>query len=59
MKITKSNSLLSVVNEYLIDSPLPSNLNYIFSYGSLLGLNLVIIIISGITLAMHYNSSVE
>ena len=40
--------------EYLVDSPAPINLSYFWGFGSLLGLNLVIMIVSGVTLAMHY-----
>ena len=54
MRFTKKNPLLSIVNEFLIDSPAASNLSYFWSFGSLLGLNLVIMIITGILLAMHY-----
>lgn len=54
MKITKSNPLQSLVNTYLIDSPLPSNISHFWSFGSLQGLNQVILIISGVSLAMHY-----
>ena len=57
MKITKRNPILVLVNEYLIDSPAPSNLNYFWNFGSLLGINLIIMIVTGITLAMHYNPS--
>jgi ubiquinol-cytochrome c reductase cytochrome b subunit len=46
------------MNSYLIDSPQPSNLNYWWNVGSLLGLCLVIQIVTGVTLAMHYNPSV-
>jgi ubiquinol-cytochrome c reductase cytochrome b subunit len=53
------NPLLLLVNEYLIDSPAPRNLNYNWNYGSLLGLILVILIISGITLAFHYTPHVD
>lgn len=59
MKITVTNPYLSLVNQYLIDSPAPANINYFWNFGSLLGLNLVIIMISGISLAMHYNSDVN
>jgi ubiquinol-cytochrome c reductase cytochrome b subunit len=48
-----------LVNEYLIDSPAPVNINYFYNFGSLLGINLVILILTGITLAMHYNPSVD
>jgi len=59
MKILKTNPYLSLVNEFLIDSPVPVNINYLYNLGSLLGLNLVVLIITGISLAMHYNPSVE
>ena len=54
MKLTRRNPILALVNEYLIDSPAPINLSYFWGFGSLLGLNLVILIVSGVTLAMHY-----
>jgi len=57
MKI--NNLPLQIVNEYIVDSPAPSNLNYMWNFGSLLGLNLVILIISGISLAMHYTPSMD
>jgi hypothetical protein len=55
-RITR-NPLLSLINEYLIDSPAPINLSYFWGFGSLLGVNLVILIVSGVTLAMHYADS--
>src|SRR3982750_780393 len=54
MKLTRTNPILAVVNEYLIDSPAPINLSYFWGFGSMLGVNLVILIVSGVTLAMHY-----
>jgi len=59
MKITVTNPYLKLVNSYLIDSPVPLNINYFWNFGSILGLNMVIVIISGITLAMHYNSDIS
>ena len=58
MRIFKSHPLLSLVNGYLVDSPQPSNLSYMWNFGSLLGFCLIIQIITGVTLAMHYNPSV-
>ena len=58
MRIFKSHPLLRLVNSYLIDSPQPSNLSYLWNFGSLLAVCLVIQIITGVTLAMHYNPSV-
>uniref|UniRef100_UPI0022FD92A8 cytochrome b n=1 Tax=Pilophorus fibula TaxID=2840247 RepID=UPI0022FD92A8 len=58
MRIFKSHPLFKLVNSYLIDSPQPSNLSFLWNFGSLLGFSLVIQIITGVTLAMHYNSNV-
>ena len=58
MRIFKSHPLLKIVNSYLIDSPQPSNLSYMWNFGSLLAFSLGIQIITGVTLAMHYNPSV-
>lgn len=59
MPTRKSNTYLSLVNSYLIDSPQPSSINYWWNLGSLLGLCLVIQIASGVFLAMHYSSNIE
>ena len=53
MRIFKSNPLLKLVNSYLIDSPQPSNLNYLWNFGSLLALCLGIQIVTGVTLAIN------
>lgn len=58
MRLIKSHSLLKMVNSYLVDSPQPSNISYLWNFGSLLALCLVIQIITGITLSMHYSPSV-
>jgi len=58
MRSLKSHPLLKIVNSYLIDSPQPTNLSYLWNFGSLLGICLIIQIITGVTLAMHYNPSV-
>lgn len=59
MKVFKTNPYKAIVNEFLIDSPAPVNINYFYNLGSLQGLNQVILIITGISLAKHYNPSVE
>jgi len=58
MRILKSHPLLKIVNSYTIDSPQPSNISYWWNFGSLLALSLIIQILSGLFLAMHYNPSV-
>ena len=58
MRIIKSYPFLKLINSYVIDAPVPSNINYLWNFGSLLALCLAIQIITGVTLAMHYNPSV-
>jgi ubiquinol-cytochrome c reductase cytochrome b subunit len=58
MRILKSNPLLRILNSYLIDAPTPANISYLWNFGSLLGLCLIIQIVTGVTLAMHYTPSV-
>ena len=58
MRILKSHPILKMVNSYMIDSPQPSNISYLWNFGSLLAFCLVIQIVTGVTLAMHYNPSV-
>ena len=50
--------LLTLAN-HLTDYPTPKNLNYWWNFGSLAGIFLMIQIITGIVLAMHYTPSVE
>ena len=58
MRILKSHPLLKMVNSYIIDSSQPSNISYLWNFGSLLALCLVIQIVTGVTLAMHYTPTV-
>ena len=58
MRLLKNHPFLKLGNSYVIDSPQPSNLSYAWNFGSLLALCLIIQIVSGVTLAMHYNPSV-
>ena len=59
MRILKSHPLLKLVNSYVIDASQPSNISYLWNFGSLLGVCLIIQIITGVTLAMHYNPSIQ
>lgn len=52
-------SLFAVVNNHLIDYPTPINLNYFYGFGSLAGIMLVIQILTGIFLAMHYTPHID
>jgi len=59
MRILKSHPILSLANSYTVDSPQPANISYMWNFGSLLGLCLVIQILTGIFLAMHYSPNVD
>lgn len=58
MRILKSHPLLKLVNSYLIDASQPSNISYAWNFGSLLLVCLIIQIVTGVTLAMHYSPNV-
>ncbi len=58
MRILKSHPLLKLVNIYIIDASQPSNISYLWNFGSLLAICLVIQIITGVTLAMHYSPNI-
>ena len=59
MRTLKSQVLLRLVNSYILDSPQPANLSYLWNFGSLLGACLVLQILTGIFLAMHYQPHVD
>ena len=59
MRPIKTGLITPLVNSYFIDSPLPSNISYMWNFGSLLGVCLMIQIITGVTLAMHYTCHVD
>ncbi|CAO4837949.1 MAG: Cytochrome b [Holosporales bacterium] len=47
------------VKEHLVEYQTPKNLNYFWNFGSLAGITLVIMIISGIFLAMNYTPHID
>jgi ubiquinol-cytochrome c reductase cytochrome b subunit len=58
MRLLKSHPLLKLVNGYVIDTSQPSNISYLWNFGSLLAVCLIIQIVTGVTLAMHYSPNV-
>ncbi len=46
--------MFSYLDHELNEYPTPRNLNYMWSFGSLAGFMLVVMIVTGIVLAMHY-----
>nr|YP_010148827.1 cytochrome b [Pseudanodonta complanata]QQV69718.1 cytochrome b [Pseudanodonta complanata] len=55
----KAHPFIKILNNSLYDLPAPVNLSTWWNFGSLLGLCLATQIITGLFLAMHYNSSVD
>ena len=53
------NYLISFLDNHLIHYPTPINISYAWSFGSTAGICLVVQIISGIFLAMHYTPHIE
>nr|AFQ62196.1 cytochrome b [Hydroporus palustris] len=54
-----NHPLFKIMNSALIDLPSPSNISLWWNFGSLLGLCLMIQIITGIFLAMHYTANID
>nr|AAT07033.1 cytochrome b [Phascolosorex dorsalis] len=56
IQLTKTHPLLKIINHSFIDLPTPSNISAWWNFGSLLGMCLIIQILTGLFLAMHYTS---
>ena len=54
MKRWNTNKTLSFIDSHIINYPTPINLNYLWSFGASAGFCLVIQLLTGILLAMHY-----
>ncbi|YP_009352188.1 cytochrome b (mitochondrion) [Delphinapterus leucas] len=52
--IRKTHPLMKILNNAFIDLPTPSNISSWWNFGSLLGLCLIMQILTGLFLAMHY-----
>nr|AIG23083.1 cytochrome b [Dorcopsis hageni] len=54
--LRKTHPLIKIINHSFIDLPTPSNISAWWNFGSLLGACLIIQILTGLFLAMHYTS---
>nr|QLH55966.1 cytochrome b [Marmosa phaea]QLH55967.1 cytochrome b [Marmosa phaea]QLH55970.1 cytochrome b [Marmosa phaea] len=52
----KNHPIMKIINHSFIDLPAPSNISAWWNFGSLLGICLIIQILTGLFLAMHYTS---
>nr|WKU84250.1 cytochrome b [Xylota quadrimaculata] len=57
--IRLNHPILKITNNALIDLPSPINISVWWNFGSLLGLCLIIQILTGLFLAMHYTADIE
>nr|AHG53334.1 cytochrome b [Drosophila santomea] len=57
--LRNSHPLFKIANNALIDLPAPINISSWWNFGSLLGLCLIIQILTGLFLAMHYTADVN
>nr|BBB03337.1 cytochrome b [Garrulus glandarius brandtii] len=56
LNLRKNHPLLKIINDSLVDLPTPSNISIWWNFGSLLGICLIIQIVTGLLLAMHYTA---
>lgn len=54
--IRKTHPLFKIINHSFIDLPAPSNISSWWNFGSLLGVCLIVQILTGLFLAIHYTS---
>nr|QGZ09938.1 cytochrome b [Eisenia nordenskioldi nordenskioldi] len=57
--IRTTHPALKIINSSLIDLPAPNNISIWWNYGSLLGLCLIIQVVTGLFLSMHYVPNIE
>nr|AYR06697.1 cytochrome b [Rhodogorgon sp.] len=59
MRLIKQPPVISVFNNHLIDYPTPINIHYAWNFGFLASMCLIIQIVTGVFLAMHYTPHVD
>lgn len=57
--LRQTHPAIKIANNRLIDLPAPSNISSWWNFGSLLGLCLIIQILTGLFLAIHYTSHID
>nr|WKU83894.1 cytochrome b [Claraeola sicilis] len=59
MPLRTNHPILKIANNALVDLPTPTNISIWWNFGSLLGLCLIIQILTGLFLAMHYTADIN
>nr|YP_009020467.1 cytochrome b [Geocharax gracilis]CDN85556.1 cytochrome b [Geocharax gracilis] len=57
--LRKSHPLFKLANSALVDMPIPSNISTLWNFGSLLGLCLIIQMMTGLFLSIHFTSHID
>nr|WCH58164.1 cytochrome b [Scelimena sp. 1 JL-2023a] len=57
--LRQTQPMIKIINNSLIDLPTPMNISMWWNLGSLLGMCLVIQVMTGLFLAMHYTANIE
>nr|AIG53481.1 cytochrome b [Ctenotus inornatus] len=57
--LRKTHPILKIVNSSFTDLPSPSNISAWWNFGSLLGLCLIVQVLTGLFLAMHYTADIS
>ena len=57
--ILKTNPIIKIINNSLIDLPSPSSISSWWNFGSLLGICLIIQILTGLFLTIYYTANIE
>nr|YP_010701754.1 cytochrome b [Eupeodes luniger]WCJ53328.1 cytochrome b [Eupeodes luniger] len=59
MPLRVNHPIMKIANNALVDLPSPTNISMWWNFGSLLGLCLIIQILTGLFLAMHYTADIN
>jgi len=59
MLLRKTHPLINIINAALVDLPRPSNISYLWNLGRLLGACLIIQIITGLFLSIHFTGDIS
>lgn len=59
LKKLKTNALTNMLSQRILNLPTPSFISYLWNWGFILGIVLIIQIITGLILASHYNSFLD
>nr|YP_010882139.1 cytochrome b [Lopaphus albopunctatus]WID87053.1 cytochrome b [Lopaphus albopunctatus] len=59
LPMRKNHPLIKIMNNSLVDLPTPINISTWWNFGSLLGICLIVQILTGLFLAMHYTPNIE